>query len=171
MTMPTTLIEARIGNDPGSRAGNNWDKTALKGLELVAEERGAGRRNNYTIGAIEAEAGRVFTVWTAKDGCKPAYTIAIVDPTAEPMEITGYADCYVKGCFRVLAAAEGDTFAKRLMGWYADGCAAQAAKSKTIKEQGGKGIYTWAWQAKFATHLATQITRRGVKDPAPMDAE
>lgn len=167
--MATTLIEARVGFDPGSRAGNNWDKTVLKGLELVAEEHDrSSRRNNYTTGAVEAEAGRVFTVWTAADGAKPRYTICIVDPAAEPAEIVGYNACYVRGAFRILAQAEGDTSAKRLLGWYTDGCAAQAAKSKVIKEQGGKATYTREWQARFATHLASQITRRGIKDPEPM---
>lgn len=169
MTTPTTLIEARWGSDPGSRAGNNWDKTRIVGLELVAEEHErATRRQNYTSGASEATDGRVFTFWTSADGGKSTFAICVVDVSAESMELTGYNGCYLRGRFRVLARAEGDTFAPRLLNWWDTGNKAKAAESKAAKEVGEKGTYTWKWQRRFAEHLATQITRRGVKEPAPM---
>lgn len=169
---PTTLIEARWGNDPGSRAGNNWDKTRIVGLELVAEEHErATRRQNYTIGASEAADGRVFTFWTSADGCKATFAICVVDVATEVAEIPGYNGCYVRGRFRIIARGEGDTFAPRLLNWWDSGNKKQAAASAAAKARGEKGTYTWGWQRAFAEHLATQITRRGIKEPAPMEVE
>jgi len=165
----TTLIEGMIGQDRGSNAGNNWDKFVIKGIELVAEEHIRSRREDYTKGALEAEDGVVFTIWDDADWGTPRFYIAIVDSSAETMRIDGYSHCFLSGKFRILCEAKGDTYAKRLLKWWIDGTAKKAQESQQLKEQGKKGTYTRSWQKRFAEHLAVQITRRGVKDPAPME--
>lgn len=166
--MASTLISGKYGNDSGSGAGNNWDKFVVKGMEMVAEEHIRSRRLNYTIGAIDAEDGVVFTAWASADGCKPSFWICIVDSSAEETTIEGFTGCHLAGRFRILAQAEGDTYAPRLLKWWDAGCTARVAESKARKERGESGNYTRAWQRRYAEHLATQIGRRGIKDPAPM---
>lgn len=159
----STLIEGKWGSDAGSGRGNGWDKFIVKGLELVAEDEQRTRRYHYTTGASEAKAGVVFTAWSSADGGTSRYWICVVDPGAEEARIEGYAGCYLAGRFRVLAEAEGGTFAPRLLKWWDEGCQARAAAAKA-----GGPPYTHAWRAKFAAHLAEQIKRRGVAQPAPM---
>jgi hypothetical protein len=169
--MATTLIEGKYGKDSGSGRGNGWDKFVIKDLEMVAEEHvGERRRENYTLGACEAHDGKVFTIWAAADGATSHFWICLVDSTAEEQLVEGYAGCHLKGQFRVLAHAQGDTYAPRLLNWWDTANKARAAMRKAAKDRGedASHIWTWAWQRRLAEHLATQISRRGIKEPAPM---
>ena len=169
MTTETTLIEARTGCDRGSNAGNGWWKSVQKGLDIVEEDVERSRRIFALEGARPGGSGAVFTFWTDADGGRAEFYVCRVDVQAEPAEVLGYTDCYVRGRFVVLASATGLTYAKRMLGWWIAECEKRSAIAKQAKEDGrSTPRYTHAWRARLALHLTEYIKRRGVREPAPM---